>query len=438
MDELDRARRVRIYLGESDSWRHQWAPGAILELLRQERCMGATVFRGIAGFGVHGQIHTATLVDVVSPLPVVVEWVDTAERVERLLPAIAAMVDGLITVEEVSIAKHPRPALRDVSAHTHVRDVMTPVDEVDHVTPGTGLRDLVTLLLRKRRNAIPVVDAGLKVIGIVTSSDLVARGGLPLRLELLRALGEPDEPQVAAHLTALDGSGRTTASIMTTDVATIGPDEPLPEVARQMLLKRLKRLPVVDADGRLVGMLSRYDLLKTVTSGFERGAPESSRPRSGNRRIPRQVGEVMSRDVPVVSPATPLPEVLEAVMSTRLHRALVVDEERRPVGGIVDTDLMQLVTPEARAGLIGALMRRVRPTSPEEWEWWRHRSDQRASDVMRPLDRLVVAKADASIADVVDEALAKKVKVVVVTDNKGRVIGMADRADLLGSLAIPM
>lgn len=437
MDGLDKALRVRIYLGESDSWRHQWTPAAILELLRREQCMGAAVFKGIAGFGVHGQIHTTMLVDVSSPLPVVVEWVDAPERVERLLPAVAVMVDGLITVEEVSVAKHARPALRDVSAHTVVRDVMTPLDKVDYATPGTGLRELVTLLLQKRRNAIPVVDDERRVIGIITSSDLVERAGLPLRLELLRALGEPDEPRVAAHLTALDGEGRTAASIMTRDVVTIGPDQPLTEAARQMLLKRLKRLPVVDSNGRLVGMLSRYDLLKTVSTGFEHGSEAPPQLRPSNGRIPRQVGEVMSRDVPMVSPQTPLPQVLEAVMSTRLHRALVVDEQRHPLGGIVDTDLMERVTPEAHAGLIGALMRRVRPTSPEEQEWWRHRSDQRASDVMRPLDRLVVVNADAGIAAAIDQALAKKVKVVVVKDDQGRVIGMADRADLLGALAGP-
>jgi predicted transcriptional regulator len=143
----------------------------------------------------------------------------------------------------------------------------------------------------------------------------------------------------------------------------------------------------------------------------------------------------MNRDVPIVHPETALPEVIDAVMSTRLHRALVVDEDRRPVGGIVDADLMQRVTPAAHPSLFEALMHRVRPMHSDEQTEWQQRTAQTAADVMRPLDRLVVVTAEADIADVIDQALEKQVKVVVVTNDEGRVVGMADRADLLGALA---
>jgi CBS domain-containing protein len=428
-DGTKSARRVRIYLSENGPF------AAILDLLRREGCAGASVFKGLAGFGVHGQIHTAALVDLASPLPLVLEWVDGPDRIERLLPAVLEMVDGLVTVEEVTVVACPRPAVRDVSTHTLVRDVMTPVDRVDTASPGTGVRELVELLLRKRRNAIPVVDDEQRVVGIITNSDLVTRAGLPLRLELLRALGEADAPGISPHLAALEGEGRTAGSIMTPAVVTIRPDVPLADAARLMLVRRLKRLPVVDESSRLLGIVSRFDVLKTVTSGFARSPGERTAARGPNHRRPRRIGEVMNRDVPMVLPDTPLPEVIEAVMSTRLHRALVVDQERRPIGGIVDTDLMQRVTPAAHPGLFGALMRRVRPTGPEEREEWQRRTAQRAADVMRPLDRLVVVRAEADIADVIDQALTKGVKAVVITDDQGRTIGMADRADLLGALA---
>jgi CBS domain-containing protein len=428
-DGATTAQRVRIYLAEDGPF------AAILDLLRREGCAGASVFKGIAGFGVHGQIHTAALVDLAGPLPLVVEWVDTPERVERLLPTVLGMVDGLVTVEAVGVVKCPQPTVRDVPSHTLVKDVMTPTDRVDAASPGTGLRELVELLLRKRRNAIPVIDAERRVVGIITNTDLVTRAGLPLRLELLRALGEADAPDLSTNLAPLEGEGRTAGSIMTPEVVTIGPDVPLTEAARLMLLRRLKRLPVVDAEGRLLGIVSRFDILKTVSPAFAKAPAPQAAARRLNNHLPRRIGEVMNRDVPMVRLDTPLPEVLDAVMSTRLHRALVVDEERRPVGGIVDTDLMQRVTPAAHPGLFGALMRRVRPTSPEERAEWQLRTAQRAADVMRPLDRLVVVTADTDIAEAIGQALAKGVKVVVVTDDQGRTIGMADRADLLGALA---
>jgi CBS domain-containing protein len=434
MDGVGIAHRVRIYLSEDDTWRRQPTSSAILELLRREGSAGATVFKGVAGFGVHGTIHTANLVDLAGPLPMVVEWVDTPERVERLLPRLAEMVDGMITVEEVGIAKRPHRALRDVPPRVLVREVMTPLAQVDAAAPQTSLSDLVEILLRKRRNALPIVDGERRVIGIVTNHDLVERGGLPLRLELLRALGPPEDPAVSTHLAELHGEGRTAESVMTPDVVTIGPDTLLSDVAQQMLVRRLKRLPVVDRDGRLLGMVSRFDVLKTVRDG--EASPPVPRPflHLRNGHVPRLIGEVMSRDVPTVRSETALPDVLDAVMATRLHRAVVVDEAGRPVGGIVDTDLMQRITPAAHPGLMAALMRRVRPTNPEERDEWRRRTGQVAADVMRPREALVVVSANAAIADVIDQALARQIKLVVVTDPDGRVIGMADRADLLAAL----
>ena len=69
--------------------------------------------RGIAGFGVPGHIRTARFVDIVSPLPLVITWIDDPDRVERLLPTISELVPRrLITVEEVGIAKSSHPQLR--------------------------------------------------------------------------------------------------------------------------------------------------------------------------------------------------------------------------------------------------------------------------------------------------------------------------------------
>jgi PII-like signaling protein len=100
-------KRVQVFIDEGDSIHGKQLYLAILEKLKAEGAAGGTVARGIAGFGAHGRIHTAHLVDLFAPLPLIVTWVDTPERVERLLPIIRDMVsEGLVTVEDVTIIKY--------------------------------------------------------------------------------------------------------------------------------------------------------------------------------------------------------------------------------------------------------------------------------------------------------------------------------------------
>src|SRR5919198_1969609 len=79
-------RRVRIYTGEASQWRGKPLFLAVLEFLRAEGAVGATVTRGVAGFGANSRIHTATILRLSEDLPIVIDWIDTPERVERLLP----------------------------------------------------------------------------------------------------------------------------------------------------------------------------------------------------------------------------------------------------------------------------------------------------------------------------------------------------------------
>src|SRR5690349_5279145 len=94
-------KRVRIYIGERDKEEGRHGPlwEAILRLLRDEHASGATAFRGVAGFGEHNRIHLGRLADVMPELPVVIEWLDDAARVSRVLPRIARLArHGTITV----------------------------------------------------------------------------------------------------------------------------------------------------------------------------------------------------------------------------------------------------------------------------------------------------------------------------------------------------
>jgi PII-like signaling protein len=98
---------VRIFIGESDKWRHQPLSMALLERLRKEGFAGATVFQGVAGFGARSVLHTAHLLRLSEDLPVVIEVVDTEEHIERLLPILDEMIaEGLVTLERARVLKY--------------------------------------------------------------------------------------------------------------------------------------------------------------------------------------------------------------------------------------------------------------------------------------------------------------------------------------------
>ena len=98
---------VRVFIGESDQWHHQPLHVALLERLRREGFSGATVTRGVAGFGAHSLVHTANILRLSQDLPVIVEVVDTEEQVERLRPILDEMVaEGLVTMEKVHVLRY--------------------------------------------------------------------------------------------------------------------------------------------------------------------------------------------------------------------------------------------------------------------------------------------------------------------------------------------
>ena len=103
--------RLRVYMGESDHWEGKPLSEEILMLARKRGLAGGTVTRGVAGFGAKSRVHTAKVFALSMDLPVVVEIIDSAEKVRAFLPEVEAMVDdGLATLEpvEVHFYRHKR------------------------------------------------------------------------------------------------------------------------------------------------------------------------------------------------------------------------------------------------------------------------------------------------------------------------------------------
>jgi CBS-domain-containing membrane protein len=422
---LEKAKRVRIYVSEGDLYRHRPIDVALVAMLRKEGASGVTVFRGVEGFGGSGVVHTARLVDVRQRLPILIEWIDRSERVEQLLPRVSEMLEhGLITVDETSVAFFRPSPVRDVPAALRASDVMS--REVVTVTAETPVRKVVELMVGQSWRAIPVVESG-HPIGIITNSDLLERGGLSVRVDLLPLLGSPE---LKAELDRLSKGAKSAGEVMTHYPVIIGEELPLTQAAELMALRRLKRLPVVDERGMLVGMLSRLDVLRTAAGTLEKPAAE---PREVGLAADASISSAMRRDVPTVFPETPLPQVLQAVISTRLNRCVVVDHERHVLGAVTDAELLDRVTPAMRPSTLSSLMHRLPFAHPsqEGLEVERRANAKTADELMV---EVVMVGEQAPLREAIAAMLPGKHKIVAVVDEEKRLVGILDRADLLRGL----
>lgn len=101
------AKRLRIYIGESDRYKGRPLFQALVEKAKELDMAGATVFRGMMGYGANSRIHTAQIVALSSDLPILIEIIDSEEYIQKLLPYLDEMVqEGLVTIDDIEVIKY--------------------------------------------------------------------------------------------------------------------------------------------------------------------------------------------------------------------------------------------------------------------------------------------------------------------------------------------
>jgi CBS domain-containing protein len=279
--------------------------------------------------------------------------------------------------------------------------------DVTSVTPSTPLARVVDLMLRRRLRFVPVCEND-RLVGVITNGDLVERAGLVVRLELQASIGTPRGAW---------SNGTKAVDVMTPNPIAVLARTPVTDVARIMLTRKVKRIPVLRA-GRLVGVVSRVDLVTSALATHEMAEPANTKkgPPSG---LSRSVGDIAVQEVPTVGPDTPLSEAVDVLVSTRLNRAIVIDADRRVVGVVSDAELLKRVGPAGRH-LVDRLMRR----------------GGRASDVAGTCADVMikappVVAASTPVVEAIRKMVASSAKILPVVDEQSRLIGMLDRADAL-------
>jgi CBS domain-containing protein len=290
------------------------------------------------------------------------------------------------------------------------------------VTPDTPIADVVEHLVSRDYTALPVVDEKGRVIGVVGDTDMLRAGLTGVSVSVHKVIGLA---LVREQLSALKSAGTTVRQAMTTPAVTIKRTAALADAGRLMHAQHLKRLPVVDDSGTLVGVLGRLDVLKSVATGYARRTTPHAVPLPQAHRI---VAEVMERGVPTVVESAPLADVVGKLLDSAVKRVIVVDAGGKLAGIITDTDIVGRVDPGQRPGLLTLLRSR--------WSAEAHRQvqrayGQRAVDVMT--SPVVTVRDTAPVLDALTLTVELHVKRLPVTDADGHVVGMVSRPALLAA-----
>jgi len=187
-------------------------------------------------------------------------------------------------------------------------------------TPDEELSEAAARMIASRIGCLPVVVHG-KLVGMLTSTDVLGH-------------------EVARKLEPSSAGGPRAEDVMTKNVLTASPEDPLLEAADMMAWKGARHLPVVDEQGRLVGIVSERDMrtaLGVPAQALEHWASALGRDRT--------VGEVMTRPVECAVPEQSLAQVISIMVLRNVGALPVVDVERRPIGIISYLDILRAVRP---------------------------------------------------------------------------------------------
>ncbi|MBO9127018.1 MULTISPECIES: CBS domain-containing protein [unclassified Rhizobium] len=138
------------------------------------------------------------------------------------------------------------------------KDVMT--RDVVHISPATGVRHAVAVMLQNNVSGLPVVDDQGRVCGMLTEGDLLLRREIRLSPRPARS------PEIISELDLeryINSNGWSVADVMSQDVIVAGPYSEISDIAQSLQTHRIKRLPIVE-DGKLIGIVSRRDILPLI------------------------------------------------------------------------------------------------------------------------------------------------------------------------------
>lgn len=404
---------LKIYIGENDIWHGKPLFMALLEKLLDAGLAGATVTRGIAGFGARSRIHTSAIIRLSEDLPVIIEVIDYAEKIDAILDTVYPMVrEGLITLEDVKILKYTHRGLNPLPGYRPVKEVMS--SPAISITPQESVAQAWSMMVSHQLKALPVVNEDLQVVGIITDEDLIARAGLQQRLSVAKQL---DPETIEEEIRQLSENHQRVEDIMTRPVIITSEDTALSHAVGLMKKHHLKRIPITGKGGKLVGMLSRLDVLRQIAS-IESTLPIATQ----FLTIPKRVGDIMSPEVPLVVEEDQIEKIIQTLLRYQSHRLIVVDDQNRVSGIISDVDIVNRIPGQTKSSILSAFKQQGKSIA----------STVTARQIMSKDP--IQAPSDLPIPEAIQMMISEGRKIMVIVDEEKHPLGLVDRQSLLEAL----
>ncbi len=405
--------RVRIYLNDQDRLDNRALHLVILERLQQEGASGATALSGLAGFGPNHRNHPAGM-PARQQNPIVIEWIDRLERVERILPLIAELLpEALITREPIGIY---RALMR---GRTHFNDSRKAADvmrsDVFVAEAEMLLGPALNQMLAGGQHTLPVVDAQRRLIGVIADQELQRRAGIALPLRLLHLL---DPAERSSFLAA--AAGRPLTEIMNRELRTVYASAAIPHALPTMIEWNYRQIPVIERSGEFQGLLGIQEVLAASLNN-EATANEQVR----DTEAPTPVRLIMQTSVPHIRADLTLATALENMLRSRRGFVAVLDDQGNLTGMLDDETAIARLQGDERQALLLALQQ----AQPEQDL---PGAGYRVGDFVQP--PAVVLAPTEPINQATRHLLNHDLERLPVVDSDQRFLGIVARGALLRAL----
>lgn len=413
---------IEVFTNEKACYGKHSVVDSIIEYIKNlklaARCI---VMKGCKGCYENGEIANRNIVVSSLNLPVKIEITLPSTESQNVLLALEEIVtEGIVGIRDLNVFSY-RSYKNLIPKQLRIKDVMTPSPKQGN--RRTSLSHVLEILLSSSFNGLPIVDANDHPIGLITQHDLITKANMPIRLGLLSGSEKEEKDkliQVYQNLKSED--------VMTSPVITVEEDDVLSQAVSLMLTNGVKRLPVVDTTGKLVGMLCRIDVFKTITNEIPTwGHPDENHIQPGRCKI---ATDIMLRDTVTVAPDASIEEVIHVIDSNQIQRVAVVDPGNNFLGLISDRDLLAAFA-EHQTSILDYFTGRLivgEKNLPQEKSGLQL-LQKKASDIMQT--NLITITENTSIDEVIKLMAEKGLKRLPVVNSDKKFIGMLSRDSLL-------
>jgi PII-like signaling protein/predicted transcriptional regulator len=404
-------KRVRIYIREHDQHRtgeiSQPLFRFILERLDREGATGATVLRGVVGFGPSRRI----VLEHGNTAPLVIEWIDRPDRVSRILSQIEGLLpNALVTLEDVQIY---RALVRNQGQFSDQTVGMVVHRDVASADVRALVQDGIQKFIERDQPLLPVLDQG-KLVCVITPQQLERLPGVP-PLRLLRTLLPAERMPLLGSLPA-----RTLTELAHDELQSLSINSTVQLAVRTMVDWGIGALPVVEPDGTFAGI---FDVTQALTASLTHADAQSDAV-IRDAHPPSPISLLMQRSVPQVAAETlAIDGLRQLLLST--DRFLLVVQDGKPLGVLNDIELVQRLPNELRTHWIEALM------NPEAALVGF--GEQRVTDL--PLAPPATIKANVDRNSATHRLLDDNLQRLFVVEDNGRLAGLISRWTILRALA---